>query len=214
MNKKIIKFIICMLIFPFILCGCSKKWEKSVQISSLKYEDDYIKGRMKNLTNNAYKATITFEVKSGSLTEKKYCYELLRPKDTVNLECLAYGMDDTYKIKIENVELDNYTIPNLSEGEIDIETLKYYFQNIYDAHNLNFISFTTDIDEMNYPYIDEIEYEKDRIIIHGTISKNNDSISYYETYNIETQELDNLYVLLYTKDDSFTSTIITKLSLM
>lgn len=212
--KKSIKILFIIPIMALCLCGCSKSWEKNVQISSLKYEDDYIRGRIKNLTDNAYNLTITFKVKSGSLVEEKYCYEMLKPNDTIDLECIAYDIDDTYKIDVEDVELNEMEIPKLTTGKIDVDTLKYHFENIYEEHTLNYISFTTDIDDKNYPYIDEVEYENDEIEINGKITKGTNDIFYYEAFDTKNDKLKNLDVFVYSEDEDFISTIITKLSLM
>ncbi len=212
--KKSIKILFIIPIMVLCLCGCSKGWKKSVQISSLKYEDNYIKGRMKNLTDKAYDLTITFKVKSGSLIEKKYCYELLKPKDTIDLECIVYDIDDTYKIEIEDVEFNEIEIPKLTTGKIDVETLKYHFADIYKEHTLNFTSFTIDINDKNYPYIDEIEYKNDEIEINGKITKGTNSLYYYETFDTKKDQLKYLNVFVYSKDEDFINAIITKLSLM
>lgn len=212
--KKNIKILFIIPIIILCICGCSKGWEKSVQISSLKYKDGYIKGRMKNLTDNAYDLTIIFKVKSGSLVEKKYCYELLKPNDTIDLECLANDIDDTYKIEVENISLKRRKIPKLTVGKIDTDTLKYHYEDIYEEHRLNYISFVVDIDDKEYPYIDEIEYKNDEIEIKGKITEGTNSFYYYETFDAKKEQLKYLNVLIFSDDEDFINTIITKLSLM
>lgn len=207
------KKIIVIILFCVCLCGCSKNWKSNVQISSLKYDDDYIIGKMKNLTNKAYNVKIIFKTKSGSFDDNEYCYELLRPKETIDLECLVYGLDDTYNIEVENVELEEFEIPELTYGKIDIDTLEYHFKDIYYAHTLNFVSFKIDIDN-NYPYIDEIEYSDDKIEIKGTIENDENQVFYYEDFDAKDEQLTHLYAFIKSDDEDFISKIITKFSLM
>lgn len=210
---KSIKNLFIILIM-LLCCSCTKSWQRSIQISSLKYEDDYIEGRLKNLTNKAYNVIIKFKVKSGTLQDNQYCFELLRPKDTINLKCLAFNMNETYKIEVETIELEEIEIPELKTGIIDEKTLEYYFEDIYDAHRLNFISFSTDINDKNYPYIGQIKYENKEIIINGIITKDSNKFSYQETFNTENGKLTTLFGIMHSNEDDFTNEIIHGLSSM
>lgn len=207
--KKLFIIIIVLL----CVSGCKKEWEKNVQISELKYEDNYIVGRMKNLTDKAYNVTITFKVKSGSLVDSKYCYELLRPNDIIDLECLAYNIDETYEIEIEDIKFEEVKIPQLEIGIINEETLEYHFEDIYKAHELNFISFTANIDEENYPYIEGINYNGNEINIKGNISNGENILSYTETYDVKSGDLTSLFIFILS-DEEFLNTVTTKISLM
>ena len=60
-SKIFVLFILIML-----LCGCKISWMNKFQFSDLKYKDNYIVGKVKNTTDNKYKITVYFKLKSGS----------------------------------------------------------------------------------------------------------------------------------------------------
>lgn len=211
MRKKMIIILICVL----CLCGCGNSWKSKFQVSSLKIENNYIVGKIKNLTNKAYDLTIRFSLKSGTLEEGEICYKLIRPNETINLECLAMDYDN-YDVKIKDIEFDEIDIPKLESGEISEDVLKYYFEDINDSHGLNFISFNTDISEGKYPYISKIIYDEsqNKIEISGKIEKGNNFVSYYETYNSSSEKLTSLMIFIKSDSDEFSSEVLTKVSLM
>ena len=212
--KKKLSFLIIICLF---LCGCNEnKWEKNFQISSLKFNDDYdhIVGKIKNLTDKAYNIEIFFELKSGTLVESNTCYATIKPNETKNIECLIYNIDDTYSFEIENVEFKEFSIPKLKEGEISEETFKYYFEEIYNTHTLNFVGFSTMFDNFNYPYINKINYENNKIEIKTDLKENEKSIYFTTTYNTENNELESLSGIIYNASDSLLNEIAIQISLM
>ncbi len=214
--KKILVVALC----TFLLCGCGKKeddWKKTIQLSTLEIKNDYIVGQIKNLKDKAYKLTLTIELKSGSLTEEKTCYETIKPNETRNLKCILASnkINDTYTAEIKTIEITEKEIPELKEGKIDRDTLEYHFEEIFDAHTLNFVSLALLMDSMQYPFIDEIEYEKDKIVLSGSFTQENNFFSYVETFNTNTSKLSSAY--FYTSvnnDEKFTDSLLTKISLM
>ena len=97
--------IIIILIIVFITYLFSPK--RIIQFSELKYEDDYIVGKIKNTdTSNAYDITIHFIYKSGNLEEHGVCYEQLDAGETKQLECLEFDIDETYTIKVDDIDIE------------------------------------------------------------------------------------------------------------
>ena len=106
-------------------------------------------------------------------------------------------------------------ISKLEEGAIDTETLKHYFKEIYENHNLNFISFDTGFSDNNFPYIEEIEYDYDTITIKGSIKQNSNEVNYYEEYDAVNNDLVRIHFIELTKnDDNFTNSLLAKISTM
>lgn len=211
--KKCLFIIICCL----FLCSCKSKksWDDKLQISTLKLEDNYIVGDIKNVTNKAYDITINLELKSGTLTTNDTCYETIKPNETKSIECIVYNVDDTYAIKVKNIELNEFEIPVLNEGIINSETFKYHFEDIYNSHLKNFVGFNSSTNDDKYPYIEKIEYKNSEIEISGTIHDNSNMISYYETYNTMTDNLTQISFYMSSEyEKEFIAKIATKISLM
>lgn len=209
--KKIMLLIICIC-----LCGCSNGWKNKIQISTLKYEDEYIVGKMKNITDKAYDVVINFKLKSGSLEETERCYETIKPKETINLKCLMYGKDETYSFKIDSIELNEIIIPELKEGNINEETFEYHFEEIYDLHTLSFSSLSIEFDTSKYPYAEEIKYDDNKLEIKTEFNTDsNYSANIHTTYNTETNELESIYGFInYNNDEEFLEKVILNISLM
>ena len=133
------KILVVTLSCLFLLTGVKKTnlWEKTVQLSEFTIEDNYAKGEIKNLTDKAYNATITLELKSGDLTKEDVCYETIKPNEIRKVSCILNDNDDKYTVNIKNVELEEFPIPAL-DSELSIDALKYHFEDIYDA---TFITF-------------------------------------------------------------------------
>lgn len=83
-SKIFVLFILIML-----LCGCKISWMNKFQFSDLKYKDNYIVGKVKNTTDNKYKITVYFKLKSGSLVEGDSCQINLDPNQT-RLYCILW----------------------------------------------------------------------------------------------------------------------------
>jgi len=205
------KKIYLLLVLCLCLCGCSNSWEKKIQVSTLKYEDDYIVGKAKNLTDKAYDVIIKFKLKSGSLVEESACQRRIKPNETIDLNCPAPEIDDTYSVEIDDIELTEFEIPKLKEGIIDVDTFKYHFQEIYDMHTLNFVVFSLDFEDIAFPYADEITYE-DNII---SIKSDFKDVITYSKYDIDTNKLDTIFGFVnYQGNNEFLNKIITNISLM
>lgn len=210
--KRNFALILIVIFIVFISSGCSSNWKSKVRVSSLSFEDNHIIGKIKNLTNEAYDLTITIEAKSGSLKEKEYCYITLKPEETKDLECLATKLNESYSLKVDNIDLEKIEIPELKEGNIDIETLKYYFEEIYDKHGYNFASFSTKFKD-GYPYIDRISYSENEIEIHGIIAtEDKKAIMYYERFNPQNSDFLRMIVLVPKNDEKLINDV--ALSLM
>ena len=207
MKKILLGLVIGSL--GLLTIGCenkaNQKAENIIQISALKLEDDYITGKIKNTdSEKAYDITITFDLKSGTLEDTGYCYESLKPSETKDLECLMYDIDGTYTFEIQNIELEEITIPSLSEGEIDNDTLEYHFEEIYDNHINNLLLLVNSLDsEYEYPYIDSINYKGDLISIQSNFISSNNSISITEMYNSENEELFSILVIAQYQEEDF-----------
>lgn len=207
------KFLLITLIL-LCVCGCGKdSWENKIQVSTLKFEDNHIIGKIKNLTDKAYELDITFEVKSGSLVDDEFCYETIKPNETIDFECLTYNVDETYTFKIKDIKLEEFEIPELKAGKLDYETFEYHFEDIEEQHRLNFISFTLDIEDSEYPYIEEIDYLHDKLEIYSEIQQDENLAHFYETYNSNTDELESLRLII-SGDDDFLNETLTDVSLM
>lgn len=213
--KRLFLFI-ASFIMLVILSGCNN-WKSSIDVSTLKIEDDYIVGKIKNTTNNAYDAIMTFELKSGSLTIEQECSEIFKPNEIKDIKCLLLDdVDDSYKVELKNVELKNKEIPNLSEGKINMDALEYHFEEIYNLHTLNFVSFNLiDNIEENYPYIEEIEYKNNEIIIKSKITQGENCVDFTGTYSTLDNEMERLsFGMLSSTDEEFIEQILSDVAKM
>lgn len=208
--------VFIILILVLVLCGCNKSWENKFQVSEFNLEDDHIVGKIKNKTNQAYDLTIEFELKNGSLTLEEKCYEKIRPYEIRNLECIAYDVDEEYEVKINNIEFEEFEIPKLEYGEIDEETLEFYFEKIYNNHRLLATGLLFDVDDvLNYPYIDSIEYElltEDEIVIRYRTEYDKSSIYVTEYYSAESEKLNSLFVSIFDSTEEIENEIKTNIS--
>ncbi len=200
--------------------GCENKTKQKaediIQISALKLEDDYITGKIKNTDlEKAYDITITFDLKSGTLEDTRYCHESLKPSETKDLKCLMYDIDNTYTFKIQNIELEEATIPSLSEGEIDNETLEYHFEEIYDSHISNLLSLVSGLNsEYEYPYIDSIDYKNNLITIQSNFNSGTNSISITEMYNSENSKISGVLIIAQYQEENFIKKLINYIQFM
>lgn len=129
--------------------------------------------------------------------------------------CIIDDIDKTYTYEITKVELTEREIPILEKGKIDIDTLEYHFGKIYRLHNINFNPFSTDIDDKNFPYIEEIKYGDDSLIIKGKITQGNNSILYDEEFNTNTMKLKSLSLYEDSSNSTeFTNKILSNVAFM
>lgn len=190
-------------------------WEKKIQISALKYDNsNHVVGKIKNLTKNAYDVTLKIKAKSGSLVEDITCYEMLRPNESVDLSCLTYELDDTYSLEINRVELEKKVIPSLNKGNLEVDTLEYYFPDIYESYTLNMVPFYAFFD-LQYPSIENIDYEDDKITILGKIDNEFYSASIYFDYDVKTNKIISVDVFMVDSvDQAFIDNIIENMTYM
>ncbi len=213
-------FLIITLIITLILTGCGNSWNNKIQASDFKLKDDYIIGKLKNVTDKAYDLKITFSLKSGSIEEDEICHELIKPKQTLNIECISTEHEG-YKVKIKDIKLDERKIKKLKSGEIDIDTFEYYFTNIYKEHLINITGIGGTENIKDWPYISEIEYNeaKDTIKISGRITENlgTDNLNYFaytEEFDTTTGDITDFAAFIRTNDEEFLSSILTKIAFM
>ncbi|HIU40272.1 MAG TPA: hypothetical protein IAB68_03135 [Candidatus Aphodocola excrementigallinarum] len=212
--KKII-YIVLLAYLTLCLSGCSS-WKSKIKVSELTIDDGYVVGKVKNVSNQAYDATLEFELKSGTLKLEETCYDTFKPNETKNIKCIILeDVDDTYNVKLKNIELKEKNIPTLKEGTISNNTLEYHFEEIYDKHTLNFLSISSDYDGNSYPYIDSAEYEEDSLTIKYEIYSLNNTASFTEVYDTNTNELNSFYFTIYGDlDEDFVDDIIASVSIM
>ena len=213
MKTKILS-ILCIG-FVILMTGCNN-WKYKFALSDLKVKDDYIVGKIKNKTDTAYDLVIKVALKNGSLVEEKTCKMILKPNEVKDIKCLASGYEE-YNVNVSKIEYQQKKISTLKNGEIDKEILEYYFEDIYEQHTTNFISFILLNDDFNkaYPYIDKIKYEEQKEIIKitGAMGNLDCIVSYGEEYNASKQKLNSAYILIKTKDNKLREDIISNFSL-
>lgn len=196
------KKIFLLAILSIGLCSCSNNQKLKndiIQFSELKIENEYIIGKMKNTDEKAYDITIWFNLKSGSIEEKELCTETIKPKESKDLKCRLYhNEDDSFNLKINSIDIKEKKIPTLNEGEINFETLEYYFENISNSHLMNLFSIANKYDYDN-PYLDKIEYDGEEIVISGNIKK--DNITFVEFFDVNTEKLTMLSFLIPNNDE-------------
>lgn len=196
--KKIL-FIVCCLI---LVTGCSKNsYNKIIQFSEFKYDDDYIIGKMKNTKDKNYNIEITFLVKSGNLTEEKYCYETIKSNETKEINCLAFDIDNTYNIEIIDLNLEEFETPKLKEGKIDEDVLKYYFEDIYDLYSMFIFNVNS---QENVDSLGEIKYleNENKIEIDSKIyNQNHDLVLIKSSYDTENLQINNIVTVTTENND-------------
>lgn len=222
-TKTVVKIIILSVfiltsIISIIFITGRNNWKSKFGISNLAVEDDYIVGKIKNKTDEAYDITLKINLKNGSLIEEKNCYMFIKPNETKNIKCISMGFND-YKVKVNDIIFKKKKIPSITGGGITKEALEYYFEDIYEQHTNNFISFASlnrKFDEA-YPYIDKVEYDivdKNAVKITGVMGDVDCIVSYGSEYNASNNKLENIYFLITTKDDELREKIIDKISLL
>lgn len=214
--KKNILLEIVVLLMLFITTGCSKTWEKHFEVSKLKIEANNIAGKIKNKDEEAYKLKLLFDLKNGSISDQKECNMIIRPNETIELDCTIIDHND-FDVKLSTIEFEKIEIPALYGGKIDDNTLEYYFYDVYKNHKDNFILFTLINDEFyhRYPYMDQIEYikEDNLIFITGTVTKDYNFFSYKVNYNSYTGEIENIQFFFRTKDEKIKEDLINNIAI-
>ena len=197
MKKKILLFTI-VVIFVFA-SGCSNNsWKKKIQISNLKYEDNYVKGKIKNMTDKYLSLHIKFLYESGSLKLNGYCFQDLKANELTDLKCLEYEIDNTYKIEIESIDIKEKEIPSLNVGEINQEALEYHFKDIFYNHlSLMLSTIHSIINENDRYFIDKItNYENDELKIEYSKKVYDTLYSFIETYSKTDSRLKKIYIFM------------------
>lgn len=205
MRKKLL-----IILLVCILSGCDKV-DKDIQISELKYNDDYIIGRIKNQTSKNYNLDIIIQTKSGTLVNNAYCHDTIKPYEAKDFKCLALDLDDTYSFKIKKIEKEIFETPKLTYGEIDESTLKYYFENIYNSHYL----FMTNLDiESKFPKFDSIEYKNNNIEFKNTLNYDDqNTLLLIAKYSTKNEELESIHILIGEENQEIENDIILAFSL-
>lgn len=211
MKKQI--FSLLLLSICLFLAGCGDSWKSKIELTDLKIDDDYIVGKIKNKTDNYYNVTINYEVKNGDFSDNGICILKLKPNAVDDLKCLEMNYDSSYKVEVKSVDFKELTIPKLDNNNLNVESLEYYYKEIYDTHALHLVSLVNSEDR-NYPYIDKIiyhDYDNSLEISYKYIF-NGSNITTYDLYDIKTKEttLFNLFVGNPTEENI--TSIIVKLS--
>lgn len=98
--------IALIIIIPAIIAMLESP-KNIIRFSELKWENHYVIGKVQNTDpNNAYDMTIYFSYKSGNLKEDGICFEEIGAGETKDFQCLEYDIDETFEIKVDNIELE------------------------------------------------------------------------------------------------------------
>ena len=135
--KKRLLFVIILSVFAITLSGCGKKeWEEKFEVSEFKYEDKYVKGEIKNRTNEDFIVKIYFEYTSGSIKEEDTEELLIKGGSTEKVSSYFSSIDEKYKIKIKNIEFNPTLKINMDKDkQLTGDELKNAF---YIVHKLHF----------------------------------------------------------------------------
>lgn len=203
-----LSMIICVM---FLLGVFSPKWKKQIGFSNLKVKKDYVVGEIQNKTDKHLKLEITFELKSGSINDEDFCYVNIEPNDIEDLECLVYGKNSSYSVKVKNVEVSEIKEKSFKDGQkLSSSDIENYFEDIYDQHTSLFLNLFGSRDEEfdeipSYPYLGEVEYrltdDRKAIYIYNSVVYNKTPISVFEYYDIEKKELYDFSILFEEKED-------------
>ena len=197
---------IFILLIIFLLVGCTNSWENVVGISSVKYENGYIVGKIQNKTDKFYSVVIHFNGKNGSISSNRVCFVDLKPKEITDLSCLSYDYNEDYAIEIEKIEYKEKEIPKMpvdSKDDVELtkEQLEYYYKKIYDSHLYTYTSVLLyDNDSYNdmseYPHIDKVKLKNGEITITYNAKFNNSNCFLYEVYLAKDEKMKILAVTL------------------
>ena len=134
--KKRLLFVLILSVFAITLSGCGKKeWEEKFEVSEFKYEDKYVKGEIKNRTNEDFIVKIYFEYTSGSIKEEDTEELLVKGGSTEKVSSHASSIDEKYKIKIKNIEFNpTLKIDMDKDKQLTSDELKNAFYNVHKLH--------------------------------------------------------------------------------
>ena len=218
-NKKIVIIIISIVAallislfcIWFFVIGFGPKWKRQIGFSNLKVKKDYVVGEIQNKTDKHLKLEIIFELKSGSIKDEDSCYVNIEPNDIEDLECLVYGKNSSYSVKVKDVEISEIKEKSFKDGQrLSSNDIEDYFEDIYDQHTSLFLNlFGSRDDEFeeipSYPYLGEAKYrlidDRKAIYIYNSVVYNKTPISVYEYYDIEKKELYDFSILFEEKED-------------
>ena len=216
MKKKFCLSLILSLFILSCLVGCSSSWEKVIELSNLKIENEYVVGKIKNKTEKYLEVVISLKLKNGGLTDDDLCHVDIKPNEIKDLKCLSFGYDSSYDVEVKSVKYSEKTIPTLKDGVINTDTLKYYFEDIYDSHDLNVSSLITSYGDVKYPPYDEIKYSSidNEISIDYSFKYKNINVSYFEKYNTKTNQPTILFAIVSNNDETTLYDFISKFSII
>ena len=206
------KILLILIIPVLLLSGCKAKYTSKFQFSDLKYDDDYIIGHVKNITDNKYKLEISLELKNGGIKEDAKCNVNLNPKQTKKIKCLSYHNDDvTYEVKIKDVDFKQ--IPTFEEknfkddDKISEDDLKDYFEDAFYTHTMFNTSLLHGKTVGSYPYIKNTIYSNDKVQIFNMDTFEDTAFTSLEYYNKD-GSFSSLYIeFSYTTQDEVDSFI-------
>lgn len=204
-----LKRILLIIMFCFILTGCSKSWEKYILIENLEINDGVITGEFVNKKDKAYDIKYVVSYKNDKDKGNLECYDLIKPNETKKLKCNTL-LDGEYEIKIIDVSLIVFEIPNLMYGELYQKSLQYHFTDIYQNHLTLLEEFVdNDLgDLINYPYINKIVYtEEEKVEISYEYIFEESSISFYERYNAFNNELEEFVIKVNNYDNEIYNSV-------
>lgn len=205
------KKIIVLLLIVCIISGCNNK--NNIQVSELKYEDDYIIGTIKNTINKNYNLDITIQTKSGTLINEEHCYVTIKPYESKELKCLILNLDETYKYEIKKIEKKEFDTPKLEFGEIDEKTLKYYFENIYYNHSRLVYDLKYNLNDEKVKYKqDIIEYKDGIISFTNAFEYENNKILSVSEYSTKNQKLNSIGITIENENKQIEENIIQAIS--
>ena len=214
--KKNLLLVTFLLLMILICTGCSDSWENHFEISKFKINNNQIDGKIKNKDDKAYDLELVFNLKSVSLVEQKKCHTIIKPNETIDLDCSAVDYND-FDVNLSEIIFKEKEIPILSNGKINKDVLEYHFYNVFKKHEQNFMLFTVINDEFynKHPYMDIIEYKEDEKVIHieGTVTKDEDYFSYKVNYDSYTGEIENIEFFFKTKNEELKKEFINNIAI-
>lgn len=208
--KKIIILVVTILFFS----GCGNNWEKKIQLSALKVENNNIVGKMKNTTNKAYNVKIIFDLLSGTLEEEQTCEKILKPNETLDFECYVNDIDDTYTFGVKNIELNQIKVPELTENPSE-EAVKYYFQSIYDNHKMNFEFLDVALNSSSSQSFVSTDYIENKLGIVDAFGSAGSYLYLYSKFDENLERLSFLYGEIdFIGDEVWQNEIVNSISLL
>lgn len=191
MKKKIIVFLLLSIVI--IASGCKKKndWGNIFQFSEFTYEDSYIVGEVKNISENDYIAKIEFELVNGSIIEQDYEEIFVSSNSKKDIKLFNNLINTSYKIKIKNVQYEKTMEIDKSEMQyIQEEDLKKIFYFVNEVHRICKYNFSNNYKVESIFYAPNVSENKSSVKIIG-------DTTYYkieELYNADRQRLEMIKI--------------------